>query len=90
MGDRKILLTWTILVVFLCGSLLLIKYRLMAKPGDSKRVASYILASEGPGQAVLAFNATAGLVLAHYYSGPNQLLSLPKECDLRSSRSGRL
>jgi hypothetical protein len=85
-GGRKILLTWTILVVFLCGSSLLIKYRLMAKPGDFKRVASYIMASEGPGQAVLAFNATAGLVLAHYYSGPNQLLSLPKECDLRSSR----
>jgi hypothetical protein len=53
-------------------------YRPLAKNGDWNRVASYIMASEKPGQAVLVFHGGNALPLSYCYKGMNVIVPLPR------------
>ena len=81
---RKALIIWTSVTLFFYATSLYVLYRPMAKYGDWKRVASYLMASAKPGQPILVFHAGAALPLSHYYSGPNPLVPLPRENSFKS------
>lgn len=51
----------------------------LAKPGDAKRVASYITDNESENEPVLIFHADAVLSIREFYRGKNQLVPLPQE-----------
>ncbi len=70
---------WLALVVFLNIGSLYAVYKPMAKPGDLRRVAQYVMANEAANQPVLVFHADAILPLAYYYSGQNKLVAIPQE-----------
>lgn len=53
-------------------------YRSLAKPGDWKRVASYLEKAELPRQPIVVFNGSLAPLLQHYYSGINTITPLPK------------
>ena len=74
---RLVLAGW--LIVMLVGSAvsLFTIYRPMARAGDWHRVADYIMASERPGQPILAFQSENAVNLMVYYSGANPILAVP-------------
>lgn len=53
-------------------------YRPLAKNGDWNRVASYIMAAEKPGQAILVFHGGNALPLSYCYKGTNVIVPLPR------------
>lgn len=53
-------------------------YRPMAKSGDWNRVASYLMAEEKPGQAILVFHGGNSLPLSYCYKGPNVIVPIPR------------
>ncbi|HEY9826097.1 MAG TPA: glycosyltransferase family 39 protein [Stenomitos sp.] len=54
-------------------------YRSLAKPGDWKRVASYLEKTELPQQPIVVFNGSLAPLLQYYYSGINTIAPIPKE-----------
>ncbi len=80
-NSKKIIYGWLTLVVFLNIGSLVDAYRPMAKPGDFRRVAQYVMANEAPNQPVLVFHSDAVLALAYYYKGQNKLVAIPQEND---------
>ena len=81
---KNTLIIWTVITIFFYSTNLYIIYKPMAKLGDWERVASYIMATEKPSQAILAFDQEVAMTLAYYYSGPNAIVPLPKEQDFRT------
>ncbi len=53
-------------------------YPNLAKSGDWKRVAEYIMNSEQPQQEILVFIPMAAEALSYYYEGINQIIPLPR------------
>ena len=78
-AKRKILTGWAIILFMLYTSTIFVNYFHLAKEGDWKRVASYIMRAEKPNQPVLVFSAESMLPLTYYYAGINPLVPLPKE-----------
>jgi len=76
---NKMILIWTLTTVLLSVTSVGVLCMQMAKSGDWDRVASYIMASEKPGQAILVFLADSKLPLTHYYKGQNSIVALPTE-----------
>lgn len=52
-------------------------YKATAKVGDFKRVASFIMNNEKPGEAILIFPQDNALPLKFHYSGLNVLVPIP-------------
>ncbi|WP_017296489.1 hypothetical protein [Nodosilinea nodulosa] len=61
-----------------------ILYTPLAKPGDYRRVADYLMAHESKSQPILVYNQEVSMALSYYYTGQNILLPLPKPIDYRS------
>jgi hypothetical protein len=78
-SSRKALISFVIICLFFNAASLCHIYAPMAKAGDYSRVASLIRRSEAPNQPILVFTAEVALPLAYYYTGPNQLIPLPRE-----------
>ena len=76
--NRKVILGWLALTLFLNVASLYVTYRPLAKPGDFRNVAQHIMAHEKTGQPILVFHADAALPLAFYYTGPNKLVPVPQ------------
>ncbi|HEV2037834.1 MAG TPA: glycosyltransferase family 39 protein, partial [Candidatus Eremiobacteraceae bacterium] len=76
-AQQFVLVGW--LIVMLAGSAMSLfrAYGPMAKAGDWHRVADYIMASERPGQPILAFQSENAVNLMVYYSGANKILAVP-------------
>lgn len=51
----------------------------LAKPGDAKRVASFITENESENEPILIFHADAVLSIREFYRGKNKLVPLPQE-----------
>lgn len=81
LNSKRVIYGWLLLVVALNIGSLFDVYTPMAKPGDFRRVAQYVTASEAPNQPVLVFHSDAKLALAYYYKGQNKLVALPQEND---------
>lgn len=64
------------------GSLALQQYRPLAKHGDSRRVAEYIMPREQPSEPIVVFTAEEALVLETYYHGINDLIPIPRPVPL--------
>ena len=77
--NRKIIIGWMALVVVLNLGSLYATYRPLAKPGDFRRAAEYVMANEASNQPVLVFHADAVLPLGYYYKGQNNLVAIPRE-----------
>lgn len=54
------------------------EYSILAKSGDWKRVAAYIMDYEQPNQEILVFISIAAEELSYYYQGVNKIVPLPK------------
>ena len=54
------------------------EYSSLAKAGDWKRVAAYIMNYEQPNQEILVFISIAAEELAYYYEGVNRIVPLPQ------------
>jgi hypothetical protein len=77
--NRAAIFGWlALLVVLNIGSLFAV-YKPMAKPGDFRRVALYVMANEAANQPVMVFHADAVLPLKYYYTGQNKLVAIPQE-----------
>lgn len=77
--NNKIIFSWLALIIFLNIGYLYTAYKPLAKPGDFRRAAQYVMANEATNQPVLVFHADAVLPLAHYYTGQNKLVAIPRE-----------
>jgi hypothetical protein len=80
-NSKKLIYGWLALAVYLNIGSLVVAYTPMAKPGDFRRVALYVMANETANQPVLVFHSDAALALAYYYKGQNKLVALPQEYD---------
>jgi hypothetical protein len=78
LGKRWLILLTPVILTFNIASLIF-QYTPMVKPGDWKRLATYIMTAEKPNQPVLVFRSQQVLPLSYYYTGINQLVPLPKE-----------
>lgn len=78
-GSKKVLLAWAALCALFYAHFLYVFYKPMAKPGDWRRVASYIASAEGERQPILVFRADAALPLRFYYGGSNMIVAVPVE-----------
>ncbi len=81
-GGKRGLILWSLFALLFNVSSLWVQYAPMAKSGDWSRVASYLVANENAGQAIMVFHADGVLPLAHYYSGKNVLIPIPKKTQL--------
>jgi hypothetical protein len=72
------------LVLVLDGLALAQTYGPMAKPGDYRRAARFIMERERHGEPVVVFTPEAALALERYYSGSNRLVPIPAPEDLRA------
>ena len=77
--NSKFIYGWLALAVFLNIGSLYAVYKPMAKPGDFRRVAQYLIASERADQPILVIHADAVLPLAYYYKGQNKLVAVPQQ-----------
>jgi len=64
------------------GSLALQQYRPLAKHGDSRRVAEYIMSREQLSEPIVVFTNEDALVLETYYHGINDLIPIPRPVPL--------
>jgi uncharacterized membrane protein len=78
-NSRVTLIVLAAVLVSMHGIQLFATYRSMAKPGDPRRVAEYIMANEAAGEPILIFHADKILSVRLYYNGPNPLIALPQE-----------
>ncbi len=76
---RKGLELWSVIIVVLYATSLIVTYAPLAKDGDWQRVAAYITAQETPKQPVLVFSAEGLLPLNYYYQGVNSLRGVPRQ-----------
>ena len=76
---RILVVCWTIAVLIFSLTALYVHYRPLAKSGDWKRVAAYLMATEKTDQPILVFHAGAELPLSSYYVGSNVLVPVPRE-----------
>jgi hypothetical protein len=76
-GNRKFLNSWIVILICLYGVALFHSYKATAKAGDFKRVASYIMNNEKPGEPILIFPRHAFFPLKIHYSGLNVLVRTP-------------
>lgn len=82
--DKRIIWGWLGLMLFLNIGSLHAAYKPMAKPGDFRRVAQYLMANEKPNQPVLIFHADAFFPISYYYHGQNNLVPIPQKNDFDS------
>lgn len=75
---RRGLIIALVIALFFNAASLYVMYRPLAKSGDWNRVASYIMAAEKPGQAVLVFHGVNALPLSYCYKGTNIIVPLPR------------
>ena len=59
-------------------------YSVLAKAGDWKRVAEYIMNHEQPQQEILVFTSISAEELSYYYHGINKIIPLPKADDFQN------
>jgi hypothetical protein len=78
---RRYIFVWLAIVLAFHAGALYSTYRPLAKPGDFKNVAAFIMAHEQPGEPIVVFHADAVLPLRYYYKGQNKLVPLPREGD---------
>jgi hypothetical protein len=78
---RKLLLAG-ISFMLACNLVTLIeRYMTMAKPGNYKKVASYIMEHEKSDQPILIHTPDEALALGYHYKGRNPVVPLPREED---------
>lgn len=77
--DKRFVLGWFALIVFLNVGYLYVAYKPMAKPGDFRRIGEYLMANEKNNQPILIFHADAVLPLSFYYKGKNNLVAVPQK-----------
>lgn len=77
-GRTGIVIGALIMSVFNVVSLTTV-YGTLAGKRNWDQVAAYVVEHEKAGQAILVFHAGAALPLAHYYTGSNALVPIPKE-----------
>ena len=78
-NKKKLVLVWAIIVLAFTVASLGRHYRPLAKSGDWRRVAEYLMTKETPEQTILVFHAGAALPLSRYYAGKNVLVPVPRE-----------
>ncbi len=78
MGGRRAIAAASIALVLSSLLSLTVDYRALAKSGDAKRVAAFVMAHESPGQKIAVFDAQNALPLAYYYKGPNVIVPIPR------------
>lgn len=76
-GSRVIAADWAILLIALNLVQTADANRYLAKPGDPRRAAEYVMANESPNEPVLVFHSDAVLAIRQYYRGQNELVPLP-------------
>ncbi len=76
---RKAVLSWTLVALLFSTTALYFHYTPLAKSGDWRKVAAYLMSVEKPEQTILVFHAGAALPLERYYGGKNALVPLPRE-----------
>ena len=68
------------IIFMVYGFALTNSYHMMAKSGDYKRIANYILKEERAGQPIFIFPNTQYLIFKYYYNnGLNPVVSIPRE-----------
>jgi hypothetical protein len=77
-ASRKLLAALLMIVLFFNVMSLSVVYKPMANAGDWERVASYLMASEKEGQAILVFHGGSALPLSYYYKGANAIVPVPR------------
>jgi hypothetical protein len=70
---------WALVVLLFSLTALYFHYTPLAKSGDWRKVAAYLMSAEKPEQTILVFHAGAALPLERYYAGRNRLVPLPRE-----------
>ena len=82
---RRALAAAALGLALLAGSItLLYQYGSLAKTGDWKRVALYLMHEERPNQPILIFQAEATGPLNYYYRGVNPLVPVPRPLNMRT------
>lgn len=76
-GSAQVSIAASLLLLTSVGSLYA-DYRHLAKPGDSKNVAWFLMANEKPGQRIAIFDAQEALAVAYHYSGKNRIAPIPR------------
>lgn len=77
----QLLTGWTALLL-VCSTLLMVQtYAPLAKKGDWRRVAAFLVATEKPNEPILAFQSESALTLQDYYRGRNQVIAIPHPID---------
>jgi uncharacterized membrane protein len=68
-------------VISLCVSTLSLAfiYTPLAKIGDWKNVALYLMDVEAPNQPIMVYNMELKMLLSYYYSGQNIIIPIPRE-----------
>jgi len=70
-------------LIFLVNSIYMVReYKPMAKRGDFKKVAEYIINKESPGQSILIFISDEALPFSYYYSGKNIIIPIPNRTSM--------
>lgn len=76
---KRAVLSWTLVALLFSLTALYFHYTPLAKSGDWRKVAGYLMSAEKPEQTILIFHAGAALPLERYYAGKNPLVPLPRE-----------
>lgn len=82
--SRKVLIGWLLIVVFVNLVFIFNEHKTLAKPGDFRRMAEYVMRQESPGEPVLIVHADGIYPFRNYYRGINQLDALPQVNELTS------
>lgn len=86
--DKKLLKSWVFVLICLYSIALFQSYKVPAKIGDFKRIASYIMNNEKPGEPILIFPQENALPLKFHYSGSNILVPIPNKDGQDSTDGG--
>jgi hypothetical protein len=82
--SRKILIGWLLIVVLVNLVFIFNEHKTLAKPGDFRRMAEYVMQNESPGEPVLVVHADGIYPFRNYYRGINRLDALPQVNELTS------
>lgn len=83
-GKPKLLAAWLVIIAAVNLVFLYDEHKSLAKPGDFRRMAEYVMQNEEPGQPVLVVHADGILPFRYYYSGGNGIDALPQQNELTS------
>lgn len=80
--SKKALIAWLAVLIAVNLVFLFNEHKSLAKPGDFRRMAEFVMQNESPGQPVMIVHADAIYPFRNFYRGSNTLDSLPQVNDL--------